>query len=88
MSRRPSLIPRDDTPAPAAVIAGPSVDLAPITMPKAASRAGQRAVTTYVSPLAFKQLKTLGIDQDRKLQDLQREAFNLLFEKHGLSRIA
>lgn len=55
---------------------------------KAATREGKRAVTCYIEPEAFRQLKRLGADEDAQQQDLLVEAINLLFEKRGLSRIA
>ncbi|MCJ2111582.1 hypothetical protein MKK64_10295 [Methylobacterium sp. E-025] len=45
-------------------------------------------MTAYVSPEAFRQLKRLAADTDAQQQDLLLEGINLLFEKHGLSRIA
>ncbi|GJD43971.1 hypothetical protein AFCDBAGC_1833 [Methylobacterium cerastii] len=56
--------------------------------PKATTREGKRVVTAYVSPEAFRQLKRLAADTDAQQQDLLLEGINLLFEKHGLSRIA
>lgn len=37
---------------------------------------------------ASRQLKQLKVDTDTSLQDLMSEGLNLLFEKHGLPKIA
>lgn len=47
-----------------------------------------RAVTTYVSPEALRQIKQLALDTETSAQDLCREALNLLFKKHKLEQIA
>lgn len=55
---------------------------------KAATREGKRAVTAYIAPEAFRQLKRVAADEDAQMQDLMVEAINAIFEKRGLSRIA
>jgi hypothetical protein len=55
---------------------------------RAPSRAGKRAVTFYVPPEAFRQLAVLAATTDRSVQDLMTEATDLLFQRHGLARIA
>lgn len=55
---------------------------------KATTREGKRAVTAYIDPAAFRQLKHIAADEDAQMQDLVTEAINLLFEKRGLSRLA
>lgn len=52
------------------------------------SREGKRVVSVYVSEEAYKQLRMLGLQVDASTQALGEEAFNLLFEKHRLNRIA
>ena len=55
---------------------------------KAPSRQQKVGIIGYHDPAVRKQLKRLAIDQERSLENLQAEAFNLLFEKYGMSRIA
>ena len=55
---------------------------------RAPSRVGKRAVTFYMSPEAFRQLAVLAATTDRSVQDLMAEATDLLFQQHGLARIA
>ncbi|MFH7191453.1 ribbon-helix-helix domain-containing protein, partial [Klebsiella pneumoniae] len=75
--------------APSAPPPAMAREAAPATRyPKATTREGKRVVTAYVSPEAFRQLKRLAADTDAQQQDLLIEGINLLFEKHGLSRIA
>ena len=45
-------------------------------------------MTFYVSPEAFRQLAVLAATTDRSVQDLMAEAADLLFQQHGLARIA
>jgi len=52
------------------------------------SRVGQRAVTTYVSPEAHKQLRMLSIETGESVQVLMTDAMNGLFRKHGKAYIA
>jgi len=59
----------------------------PVT-PRVNSRAGKVTITTYVDPLARKQVAQLGLDLDRDQQSLVNEALNLLFEKYGKPPIA
>jgi len=52
------------------------------------SRIGKRAVTFYVSDEAFRQLGVLSAQTDKTIQSLMQEAVDLVFQTHGLSRIA
>lgn len=52
------------------------------------SREGKRALTVYLRPEAWKQLRMLAVNLERPAQALGEEAVNLLFEKHRLNRIA
>ncbi|MFL6417319.1 MAG: ribbon-helix-helix domain-containing protein [Bryobacteraceae bacterium] len=52
------------------------------------SRAGKKAIAGFFDEAASKQLRRLGLDQDKTIQELLGEAINDLFEKYGLSRIA
>ena len=98
MTKRPSLFGAKQSAAAteAAAEAPPSAPVATALReaasatryPKASTREGKRVVTAYVSPEAFRQLKRLAADTDAQQQDLLVEGINLLFEKHGLSRIA
>jgi hypothetical protein len=48
----------------------------------------QLAALTKLNIEARRQLKRLAIDKDRPVSELQCEAINLLFAKHGLPQIA
>ena len=52
------------------------------------SRIGKRAITFYVSDEAFRQLGVLSAQTDKTIQSLMQEACDLVFQTHGLSRIA
>jgi hypothetical protein len=51
-------------------------------------RDGRQFIAAHVPPEAAKQFKLLGVQQDKKTQDLLIEAINDLFAKYELSRIA
>lgn len=44
------------------------------------SRAGKRAVTFYLEPGVFKELRTLSVEEGTTLQVLMIEATNMLFK--------
>jgi len=48
-----------------------------------ANRIGMKTVIFYDRPEAVRELKRLGVDQDRTVQDLMREAVDDLLVKHG-----
>ena len=52
------------------------------------SRRGKRVVGTYINPDAWMQLRILGLRSGRSTQDLMVDAIDLLFQQHGLTRIA
>ena len=52
------------------------------------SRVGKRVVSYYLDPEPFVQLKMLAAKTGVTVQNLNLEALDLLFEKHGVSRIA
>ncbi len=52
------------------------------------SREGKRVLSIYLPPEAWKQLRLLSLNLETPTQALGEEAINLLFEKHGLNRIA
>lgn len=55
---------------------------------KAAGREGRQFAAAHVKPEVIKQLKMLGIQHDKTIQNLMVEAINELFQKYGVSRIA
>ena len=54
----------------------------------APSRHGRAQVVCYVDRATKRQLDTLAFEQERTLQSLCLEAFDLLFQAHGRPRIA
>ena len=53
-----------------------------------ASRIGKKGVTFYLEPDAMKQLRGIGLDEDKTLQALMIEASNMLFKSRGKTEIA
>jgi hypothetical protein len=75
----------------AAIAAPPEAAPAPEAKPAAQrppSREGKRALTVYLRPEAWKQLRMLSVQIESSTQALGEDAINLLFEKHRLNRIA
>ena len=56
--------------------------------PRQQSRIGKRAVTFYVSPEAFRQLRVLSAQTDKSIQLLMVEALDWQFQQHDMHRIA
>jgi hypothetical protein len=54
----------------------------------APSRVGKKPVTAFFDPEVSRQIKKLGLDQDKTMQDLLQEALNDLFRKYNLPPIA
>lgn len=52
------------------------------------SREGKKPVTGFFSPETSRQIKKLGLDRDKTMQDLLQEALNDLFRKYDLPPIA
>ena len=52
------------------------------------SRRGKKAITVYFEPDVIKQLKLVGIEEDKSMQDMIAEALNDYFAKHGKRAIA
>jgi hypothetical protein len=52
------------------------------------TREGKRVVAVFVNKAAWRQLRQIGLDEDRSLQELMREAVDLLFKKRRLPLIA
>lgn len=53
-----------------------------------AARVGKKTIAGHFDPAVSTQLKRIGLDQDRSVQELLREAINDLFTKHGKPPIA
>ena len=93
MSKRPSLFaPKPErSDATRDVAASTPTALASAEAPivkRPPSRVGKRVMSTYLDPLAWKQLRQLALDLDTSTQALGEEAVNLLFAKHGINRSA
>ncbi len=56
--------------------------------PRQPSRIGKRAVTFYVSPEAFRQLRVMSAVTDKSIQTLMEEALDWQFQQHDMHRIA
>jgi hypothetical protein len=52
------------------------------------SREGKKPVTGFFSPEISRQIKKLGLEQDKTMQHLLQEALNDLFRKYDLPPIA
>ncbi|MCA8927028.1 MAG: hypothetical protein KDC18_03100 [Alphaproteobacteria bacterium] len=52
------------------------------------SRQGKKTIAGHFDPAVSRQLRALGLEQDRTVQDLMSEALNGLFEKYGKPPIA
>ena len=52
------------------------------------SRIGKKPVTAFFDPEVSRQIKKIGLDQDKTMQDLLQEALNDLFSKYDLPPIA
>jgi hypothetical protein len=52
------------------------------------SRVGKKPVSAFFDPEVSRQIKKLGLDQDKTMQDLLQEALNDLFRKYNLPPIA
>jgi hypothetical protein len=79
-SRRPGPVSPDVAADRAAVEKGPS------TQPP--SRLGKKTIAGHFDPAVSRQLRALGLEHDRTVQDLLSEALNGLFEKYGKPPIA
>ena len=52
------------------------------------SRAGKKGVTFYLKPDAMKQLRSIGLEEEKSLQALMIEATNMFFRSRGQKEIA
>lgn len=59
----------------------------PAPRSKVSSRVGTKMIGGHFPPEVNKQLKLLGVNQDRTLQALLEEAIGDLFEKYGKPRL-
>ena len=50
---------------------------------RAPSRVGKKGVTVYLEPDVVKQLRGIGLNEDKTLQALMIEAVNMLFKNRG-----
>lgn len=53
-----------------------------------AARVGKKTIAGHFDPAVSTQLKRIGLDHDRSVQELLREAINDLFTKYGKPPIA
>ncbi len=85
--------PPKPAPAPAPqplpeVQAGESFAPPPQEKQRQQSRIGKRAVTFYVSPEAFRQLRVMSAITDKSIQIIMEEALDWQFQQHDMHRIA
>ncbi len=92
MALRSNRRPLNDAPKPASAPAPASQPPATVAVrPRgytAPSRLHRPQVVCYVDRATKRQLDTLAFEQERTLQSLCLEAFDLLFQAHGKPRIA
>jgi hypothetical protein len=55
---------------------------------RAPCRVGKKGITFYLEPSAVKQLRWIGLTEDKSLQALMTEAANMLFKTRGKAQIA
>ena len=75
----------------ATVAATPSQDLPPAPEPQAPgalSRQGTKPITVHFPVEVRRQLKSLAAEEDRSMEDMTAEAFNLLFARYRRPEIA
>jgi hypothetical protein len=90
-TRRPLNEAPGPVPAPAPTPAAPSPSASTAVKPRgyvAPSRHGRAQVVCFVDRATKRQLDTLAFEQERTLQSLCLEAFDLLFQAHDKPRIA
>ena len=59
-----------------------------VRMGQPPSRLGKKTIAGHFDPAVSRQLRALGLEYDRSVQDLLREALNGLFEKYSKPPIA
>ena len=92
MARRPSHTTLDDAVAPPSA---PQPEAQPVVQPKAEqpaqrekwrrapSREGKRGVNCWLDGVSFQILREIAFTENRSMQSLAEEAFDLLFRAHG-----
>ena len=80
-------MPETDNPF-ADVLARPDGETAPSPRPARHRGPGSVTIAGHFSPAVHRQLRLLGVMQDRTVQSLLGEALNELFRKHGKLPIA
>lgn len=55
---------------------------------RAKARSGKKAISGFYDPAVSKQLRLIGLEEDKTVQALLGEALNLLFERYGKDAIA
>jgi hypothetical protein len=68
--------------------APPVPPIAVMPRPTVPSRIGKKPITGFFDPAVSRQIKKLGLDQDKTMQEILQEAFNDLFRKYDLPPIA
>lgn len=52
------------------------------------ARQGQKMIAGYFDPTVHRQLKMLGVEEDKSIQELLEDALNALFDRHDKPPIA
>lgn len=52
------------------------------------SRKGKKLIGGHFDPVVAKQLKMIGVEEDKTVQELVAEGLNYIFEKYGKNPIA
>ena len=52
----------------------------------APSRRGKKAVTAYFEPQTVRQLKLIGIEADKSIQEMMTEAVQAYLKRHGKTK--
>ncbi|SNS36485.1 hypothetical protein SAMN05421770_101669 [Granulicella rosea] len=80
-------------PVALAAVAAPEQRPTPVATLRAVSsappsRIGKKPVTGFFEPAVSRQLKRIGLDHEKTMQELIQEGLNDLFRKYGLPPIA
>ena len=77
-----------DAPTPQQVNVSTPIQVDAPTSTRAKARDGKKAISGFYDPAVSKQLRGIGVEEDKTVQALLGEALNLLFEKYGKDAIA
>jgi hypothetical protein len=91
MSKRPSLFRSDDHHASAPVAEATKIAIAvPVNGSKGrpVSRQGKKVLSVFLEPKAWRQLRSMALDEETTTQALGVEAVNLLFAARGRGHLA